>query len=52
MGEELRIHDRNSDDKVKRIKFLLPAATSEKELKNIFKTSESTVTRDASKQLK
>ena len=51
MGEELRIHDKNSDDKVKRIKFLLPPASSEKVLKDIFKRSEA-LTRDSQKQVK
>lgn len=40
MGEEIRVYDKNSDEKVKRINFLLPPVASEKVLKNIFKGSD------------
>jgi hypothetical protein len=51
LGEELRVHDRNSDDKMKRIKYLLPPSSSEKVLKNIFKSTEAPLTRDSAKKV-
>lgn len=49
VGEELRIHDKNSDDKVKRIKYLLPPVFSEKFLEKILKSPEPILTREATK---